>query len=210
VSSFSVILQTAFTPDALGYWRDYLWEYLEGGIAQCIPSLILPAAATRWALVLEHKDADVLWLAKGAPRRWSAASLSPNASVALSAINVPTRFGTVTFSSQNLVAVDAEKRETGNFTVTDLETAIMTVSFAPPPFAPSSGLPSKLVLVLRMRASMPGRVMSVVNLTVSSGPVDCTELEAYAPSTESVNVSITCLQTYRGSIGFVIAAGFSG
>ena len=64
--------QLPINGDANGLFRDYLWGYLEGGIDQCIPSIMLPAIATRWQFVLERYDEDVLYLAAGAPRRWFA------------------------------------------------------------------------------------------------------------------------------------------
>ena len=64
--------QLPIMPDANGLSRDYLWGYLEGGIDECIPSIMLPAIATRWQIVLERYDEETLFLTRGAPRRWFA------------------------------------------------------------------------------------------------------------------------------------------
>eukprot|EP00052_Salpingoeca_macrocollata_P022678 m.197901 g.197901 ORF g.197901 m.197901 type:complete len:939 (+) comp21867_c0_seq3:48-2864(+) len=85
--------QLPITPDANGYFRDYLWSYLEGGIDECVPSIMLPALATRWQLVLERYDTDVVWLGKGVPRRWARVS---GGGFAIE--QAATRFGRVSFA----------------------------------------------------------------------------------------------------------------
>jgi hypothetical protein len=52
--------QLPINADSLGFFRDYLWSYLEGGIDECVPSIMLPAIASRWQLVLERYDTDTV------------------------------------------------------------------------------------------------------------------------------------------------------
>ena len=85
--------QLPISADSLGFYRDYLWSYLEGGIDQCVPSLMLPASATRWQLVLERYDEDVLYLARGAPRRWFAPAAAAAAPARTRAPRAPSRAG---------------------------------------------------------------------------------------------------------------------
>ena len=90
-----------------------MWEYLEGGIDQCVPSLILSTLITRWALIFEWKDENKIWLARGAPRRWYSKSED-----GFSINNMPTRFGSFSFNtSTSLVGV-----------------SITRLLFIPPPF----------------------------------------------------------------------------
>ena len=91
--------QLPILPDANGLSRDYLWGYLEGGIDMCVPSVMLPAIATRWQLVLERYDQDTLFLNRGAPRRWFAPS---GGGFAVS--GAATRFGAVSVRVSNAAA----------------------------------------------------------------------------------------------------------
>lgn len=113
--TFTATEQLPIGPDANGFSRDYLWSYLEGGIDECVPSIMLPAIATRWQLVLERYDTNTIWLAKGAPRRWA----SPKTG-GYQVSNAATRFGWVT------LAVQHSARTAG-----DGENATATVMFSP-------------------------------------------------------------------------------
>jgi hypothetical protein len=57
----------------------------------CSPAQMAVPLLTRWMLVFEDPQSDVLWLAKGTPRAW----LEDGRSIAVS--NAPTRWGPVSF-----------------------------------------------------------------------------------------------------------------
>ena len=56
-------------------WADY-----------CVPAQLTAPLMTRWMLVFEERDAEVLWLCRAVPRRWLEKPLS---------VRVPTRWGPV-------------------------------------------------------------------------------------------------------------------
>jgi hypothetical protein len=141
--TFSASEQLPFYSDSLGMWRDYLWEYLEGGIDQCVPSLILSSLMTRWALVFEWRGEKKLWLARGAPRRWYNASEG-----GFSVKQMPTEFGTVSY----------------NLTTTVAGVLTGSVWFTTPPFGEMSGNTETLILVIRLRALSSD--LSLVNASI--------------------------------------------
>ena len=96
--TFTATEQLPILTDANGFSRDYLWSYLEGGIDECVPSIMLTAIATRWQFVLERYDTDTLWLAKGAPRRWANSSVGTGSGGIYGIQRAATRFGLVSFS----------------------------------------------------------------------------------------------------------------
>lgn len=129
-------------------FRDYLWGYLEGGIDMCIPSVMLPAIATRWQLVLERYDEDVLYLATGAPRRWFAPSDG-----GFSVQRAATRFGNVGLRVVN--------------SLSDGELSSAEVDFAPWTVMP--GVNATPAFSLRLRGSKPGLVLQADSVTVQGG-----------------------------------------
>ncbi len=58
----------------------------------CSPAQMTVPLLTRWMLVFEEPDADVLWLAKATPRKW----LEDGKTIAVS--NAPTRWGKVSYT----------------------------------------------------------------------------------------------------------------
>ena len=58
----------AATPAPAAPRSDYLWSYLEGGIDECVPSVLIPALGTTLQLVAERFDNDTLWLGMGGER----------------------------------------------------------------------------------------------------------------------------------------------
>ena len=127
--TFTATEQLPIHFDANGFYRDYLWGYLEGGIDECIPSVMLPALATRWQFVKEEYDQDVLYIGKGAPRRWS----DPTAGSGFSVKGAATRFGRVDF------AVNTTRQPTG---------VQATVGFTPA-FTPGISVTPQLAVYLR-------------------------------------------------------------
>lgn len=139
--------QLPITGDSNGVARDYLWSYLEGGIDECIPSIMLSAYATRLQLVLETPDEDTIWLAKGAPRRWFAP-----AGGGFSVARALTRFGAVD------VAVASAARAGGG------ERATASVAFR------AGGVPGVTpapLFALRLRSSFAGGALDAASVSVS-------------------------------------------
>jgi hypothetical protein len=145
--------QLPINGDANGLSRDYLWGYLEGGIDQCIPSIMLPAIATRWQFVLERYDEDTLYLAAGAPRRW----FDPlGGGVAIQ--RAATRFGSVDLSMSNSVGVGGVGEDVS-----------AQVTFTPYAFAP--GVNATPAFSLRLKASNPALGLQAGSVVVSGGGV---------------------------------------
>ena len=101
----------------------------------CVPSVMLPAIASRWQLVLERYDEDVLYLCRGAPRRWFAPS-DGGFAIARSA----TRFGLVSLGVANSLAAGGG------------EDTLVSVSFARWA-GPMPGVTTAPAFALRLRAS---------------------------------------------------------
>jgi hypothetical protein len=106
--TFTATEQLPITPDANGLWRDYLWDYLEGGIDQCVPSIMLAGLATRWALVYERYDTDTVWLNKGAPLRWADPTAAPGGYGVDRAL---VRFGLVSVHAANTLRGDGSGQD---------------------------------------------------------------------------------------------------
>ena len=141
--------QLPINGDANGLARDYLWGYLEGGIDQCIPSIMLPAIATRWQLVLERYDEDVLYLAAGAPRRW----YSPQGG-GFAIERAATRFGSVGLRVASASAAGGAG-----------EDAAATIVFSP--YAVNPGVNATPALSLRLRGSAQGLALQPASVTVT-------------------------------------------
>lgn len=97
-----------------GGFREYLAAPSERDVDFCVPSVLLPALMTQWALVYTPADADELWVMKGMPRRWmEPADDSPCSGGACEVVRAGPmihRFGNITFSVNS--TVDAQGRLT--------------------------------------------------------------------------------------------------
>jgi hypothetical protein len=183
--TFSASEQLAIGTDAAGgsQWRDMLWTYLEGGIDQCVPSLVLATLATRWALAFEWRpQPDVLWLARGAPRRWYADG-------GFEVENLPTSFGTLSFSASSTAS----------------NATSFSVSFAPPPFAAAGKAP--LSIVLRVRALAPGATTASAAIADVLPPGALVTLASFDLATETATV---VLAQPLAALSFVVRAAFAG
>lgn len=151
--------QLPIVGDTNGWWRDYLWGYLEGGIDECVPSIMLSASMTRWMLVLETPDEDTLYLAKGAPRRWFAP-----ASSGFAIADALTRFGAVDVAvSTAAVAGGAAERATAH------------VRFR------AGGAPGTTrtpLVAVRLRASTPGRALNASSVSVDGAGATLDSVDA--------------------------------
>jgi hypothetical protein len=165
--------QLPILADANGLWRDYLWGYLEGGIDMCIPSVMLPAIATRWQFVLERYDEDVLYLARGAPRRWA-----DPAGGGYAVERAATRFGLVSLAVEHSAAAGGG------------EDARAAVSFElwPGP-TPGVGLPT---LALRLRASDAALALDAASVAVAGAGA----LVGVNASTSTITVSLAASGPY--------------
>jgi len=141
--------QLPINADANGLWRDYLWGYLEGGIDQCVPSIMLSSIATRWQLVLERYDEDVIYLNAGAPRRWF--DISGGGFAIKGAY---TRFGSVGLSVLSDSAAGGAPGEDVSSTVDFSTWAVMSGVNATPAFS------------LRLRSSRPGWTLQPASVKV--------------------------------------------
>ena len=169
--------QLPINADANGLSRDYLWGYLEGGIDQCVPSIMLSSIATRWQLVLERYDEDVLYLARGAPRRW----FSPS-SGGFSIARAATRFGAVALTVNTSVAA-AGGEDTS---------AIVGLTLWPGP-TPGVGLPT---FALRLRAS--DQYLSLVAASVVVGGSGV--IENVNATTNTITMSLQGAAPYAISV----------
>jgi hypothetical protein len=52
--TFTATEQLPIYDDSLGVSRDYLWSYLEGGIDECVPSIMITGLGTMMQLVMER------------------------------------------------------------------------------------------------------------------------------------------------------------
>jgi hypothetical protein len=175
--TFNAPEQLTFLADSLGVLRDQLWEYVEGGIDACVPSLMLLPLATRWSLALEHFDfPGSVWLAKGAPRRWFNETAG-----GFSAAGMPTRAGHVSFSASTAPADPSSPSAptAGTFNVT----------FAPPPYvATAAGYPETLTLIVRIRSPDASHQLSGVTLAAGSSP--SARLLGFSAANETATVTI--------------------
>ena len=174
--------QLPINGDANGLWRDYLWGYLEGGIDQCIPSIMLPAIATRWQLVLERYDEDTLYINAGAPRRWFAPG-GGGFRVARAA----TRFGAVGVDAASAAAAGGG------------EDARVEVAFAPFPAAAMPGVNATPAFAVRLRGSAPGLALVPGSVAVQCC---CCALVGVDAAKERALVAVT------GAGSFTVTAQF--
>jgi hypothetical protein len=172
--------QLPIYPDANGQWRDYLWGYLEGGIDECVPSIMLTAISTRWQLVLERYDETNLYLSKGAPRRW----FDP-ANGGFSITNAATRFGQISMNVSNTATSSGE-------------TSLASVAFKTWE-GQVFGAPLSLI-VIRLRSSQVSQTMDSSSVIVTGG--------ATLSTVDSATNLIT-VQPSTGSTTFTVSAKFS-
>jgi hypothetical protein len=149
--------------DANGYNRDYLWSYLEGGIDECVPSILLPALGTQYAMVFERYDLDTLFVGIGAPSRWV-----PLNSTGWSVTRAYTRFGLVSFSS----TVAGSQIQ---------QVAVSTLTYTPTGSPGVSQIPRFLI-----KAQQANNTLSLQSVSVS-GDAD---LVSFDPSTKLVDVKL--------------------
>lgn len=171
--------QLPIMPDANGLSRDYLWGYLEGGIDMCVPSVMLPAIATRWQFVLERYDEDVLYLNRGAPRRWFAP-----ADGGFAVERASTRFGTVSLNVSNAAAAGGG------------EDSAAHVAFARWP-GPMPGVTPTPAFELRLRASDAALALDPASVKVSGAT-----LVGVNATTSSISISVA------GDGAFDVSASF--
>ena len=163
--------------------RAYLFEYLEGGIDQCVPSLVVSTLTTIWALAFTWwAEPGTLWLAKGAPRRWYAGGFSADRLV--------TAFGAVSFSSVTQPGAAGAQVCTAN------------VSVSAPPFLARAASAAPLTVVVRMRALADGLSMSGASLSAVEPPGAAT-LVGFSAANESVVVAVAA------SAAFAVSASFA-
>ena len=180
--TFTATEQLPIYPDANGQWRDYLWGYLEGGIDECIPSIMLTAISTRWQLVLERYDESNLYLAKGAPRRW----FDPS-SGGFSITNAATRFGQISMNVSNTATSNGE-------------TSLAFVNVTP--WAGQVYGPALDLLVIRLRSSVLSQTMDSSSITVTG---DAT-LSSVNSDSNLISVKLTSTST---AALFSVSAKFS-
>ena len=173
--------QLPITSDANGMFRDYLWSYLEGGIDECIPSIMLPAIATRWQFVLERYDTDVLWLGKGAPRRWAVPSGG-----GYHVTRAATRFGLVDAGWVNTPT--AGGAESVSVTVHFTSVAVPGISVTP-------------TFAIRVRSSYVGGEVIPSTVTVTGGAV--------LASVDAMAGLVWVNTTSGGEVHFSVAAEFT-
>jgi hypothetical protein len=169
--TFTATEQLPIYDDSQGVSRDYLWSYLEGGIDECVPSVMMTGLGTAMQLVLERfgerlinydlrkpldsqlslmtprahvTDNDTVWLGMGAPARWAAAGYGVTGAI--------TRFGVVSFH--------ANASSTG--------TAMASVSFSA---TGSPGVASTPTFVVRLKGAQIGGSLDVSSVTVSGQAV---------------------------------------
>jgi hypothetical protein len=150
--TFTATEQLPIDFDANGWYRDYLWVYLEGGIDECVPSIMLPALGTRWMMVLERYDTTEISIAVGAPRRW----FNP-ATGGFGVSLAPTRFGYVSFTVSNTAGPGAS------------ETSTASVSFALPPNGAVPGTTTTPSFAITLLASNAAYSISPSSVAIS-GP----------------------------------------
>jgi len=185
--TFTATEQLPITADSLGFYRDYLWSYLEGGIDQCIPSIMLPAIATRWQLVLERYDEAALYLCRGVPARWAAPG-GGGYGVARAA----TRFGTVDLHADNVA--DARGGEALR----------MALAFTRTPAA-VPGIAAAPQLIVRLRASAPGAALLPASVQLAGAGATLASVDA---ATATAVLNITRALTPGERIDLVLTAIF--
>lgn len=154
-----------------------------GGIDECIPSIMLPAIATRWQLVLERYDEDVVWLAKGAPRRWA-----DPAGGGYGVRGAATRFGRVDVHVANSRAGGGSS-----------ESVAAVVAFTPVAVPGTTQAPA---FALRLRSFAPGGALNAASLVVA-GAASLTRVDA---ATGTVYVSLVGTPATGVEMAFTVTA----
>ena len=175
--------QLPIYPDANGQWRDYLWGYLEGGINECIPSIMLTAISTRWQLVLERYDETTLYLAKGAPRRWYIPS-----SGGFSVTNAATRFGQVSLNISNTNSVQGGESSIANVILHPWQGQVFGASLD--------------LIAIRLRSSIMSQTLDSASVIISG--------DATLSSVDTLSNLIYVIPTKVTTVSsFMISANFS-
>lgn len=182
---FTATEQVPYLTDSLGYWRDYLWTYLEGGIDMCVPSAMLVPLATRWSLVFEHFDYDTLWLAKGAPRRWYANNDNEekedmNDTGGFTITNAPTRFGTISYVVNPVATISSTRMN-----------VTMMIEYASPPYRAPLFVTDEnnvLTVITKLRAPNPAYVLSGIDFVTSNTTI--VTFQSFNPTEETVTFTI--------------------
>lgn len=148
---------------------DSMREYLHAGTNEididfCVPSTMLVTFMLKYALVLEERDVDAVWIMKGAPRRW----YSSNTTLVASVKSALTRYGSVSFT--------IEANDSNSF-ITNISLALSGRGYI-------SGSKS---LTLKLRIRDPNNVKRVHNAQVT-GDGKLLEVD---PISESVNLQVT-------------------
>ncbi len=205
--TFTATEQVPWMADSLGLWRDYLWEYLEGGIDQCVPSLLFIAQATRWSLVFERGfDATgntTVWIGLGSPRRWwSGVPAGHGVELAspggFGAEDMLTSYGLVSFWAQ------AE----ANGTLSSVHVVLDT-----PPYRPVPN--DTVVFAVTVRSALQCMVVANATVVADAGNPAGTTVMVVGSSQESVWVAVAGLSGGEGpaplaaSIGFVVEATYA-
>jgi hypothetical protein len=195
--TFTATEQVPWEADSLGVWRDYLWEYLEGGIDMCVPSLLVATQATRWALVFERGfDATgntTMWIGLGSPRRWWTPDGGGDEG-GFGAERMLTSYGLVAFWAQPAAAAGDD--------AADVHVVLTT-----PPFRPSPS--DSVTFAVTVRSAVPGHV--VANATVfpdTGNSANTTVALAGPPGAETVWVTASGLSGAAGGVGEGLTVGF--
>lgn len=156
--------QIPIGPDANGFYRDYLWSYLEGGIDECVPSITLTALGTQMALVMERYEQSALYIGWGAPSRWVApAEGGTTGSYGVQQAN--TIFG--------IVSVNVSCRE-GSTPGTEVSTAFITYTGTGSP-----GVSQQPSFSVRLVSYAIGHSLQEGSVTVT-GPITVQSVDAAA------------------------------
>jgi len=148
---------------------DSMRKYLRAGknevdIDFCVPSTMLVAFMLKYALVLEERDSDVVWIMKGAPRRW----YKSNTTNIIAVDTAPTRYGSVSFTVQMV--------DSNSFTIK------LFLSLSGRGYVNNNKL-----LTLKLRVRDPNNVKRVHTAKVTGdGKIDKVD-----PKSESISVHIT-------------------
>ena len=185
--TFTATEQLPISADSLGFYRDYLWSYLEGGIDQCIPSIMLPAIGTRWQLVLERYDEDALYLARGAPSRWAA----PGGG-GYGVSRAATRFGVIDLHVDN-VARAAGDGEDARAAVTFTRTPVAVPGLTPAP-----------QLRLLLRSSAPEDILQPATVAITGAGVVVAGVDG-----NTVLVNITSPPAPGAAVSFTVTASLT-
>ena len=142
------------------------WECGIGGedCSLCVVSAIPSSYWVRWMLAMDNPDEDMVYLARGAPRRWYAAGGEP-----FGIKRAPTRFGLLSYTIQGPPAdptscQQCEDAMALNGSITFAPHAYMTSSSPPSPAA----APPLISVKLRAPSRSPARCQVTVNSLRSS------------------------------------------